>query len=376
MKRQKVLIINSYAGSLTIAAHARPRRYDVVGSYEDAGYGLDVQRANFPGLDYRETTDAWPRQDLRGVVVLAHPPCAAFSQQNSSNHKIHGKREYRGCGACKFSQTEVVLEYALRNKCDALAVESVVGAYDGAREVHDAYARKHGYHVFRVLQNAATFGVPQWRPRFWALFVRRSLLGTLRLRHVPNQAIIRDVIESCECPIENDSRWYDRQVALLRKAFGDRETNRILDDVGSLHSVLHRRGHDVTPEVVLNARFSSNAMRLLDPNGVATTVLGSSWWVLPMSAGGRPLNAVEFKRIMGYPDTYTFLRLSQLKGLLSRGVVPAVARWVLDQVVANFNGKPQRGATEVPAGATFDIRPRSVKTWLADPTVNPRVVRP
>jgi hypothetical protein len=90
----KVLIINSYAGSLTLAAQGR----EVLGSYEDEGYGLEVQRANFPGLTYKSRRSEWPAQDLSGVVVLAHPPCAAFSGQNTSANA-------RGTDAKKFQCT-------------------------------------------------------------------------------------------------------------------------------------------------------------------------------------------------------------------------------------------------------------------------------
>src|SRR5439155_6327803 len=135
------------------------------GSYEDAGFGLSLQMVNFPDLEFRATVDDWPdHQDLRRTIVLAHPPCSAFSRQTPKGRT--------GIQSDAFACTKRVLSYAMRRGAVAIAIESVQPALEGAKAVHDGYARRHGYHLYRVLQNAISFGVPQWRPRFWAVFVR------------------------------------------------------------------------------------------------------------------------------------------------------------------------------------------------------------
>jgi len=126
-----VLIVNSYAGSLTVGASAVG--LPIIGSYEDAGFGLAVQRANFPDLDYRWTSDQWPAQSLHNTVVLAHPPCAAFSSQTPARRK--------GTGSDAFACTKQVLEYAMRGKATAIAAESVQPALEGARAIHVAKNR-------------------------------------------------------------------------------------------------------------------------------------------------------------------------------------------------------------------------------------------
>ena len=94
-----VLIINSYACSITQACV--DEGVEIRGSYEDSGYGIDIQKRNFPSLRYIPKLP-WPADDLSNTVVMAHPPCAAFSAQNTS-------KAARGTDAKKFDCTKRVM---------------------------------------------------------------------------------------------------------------------------------------------------------------------------------------------------------------------------------------------------------------------------
>jgi len=396
MKKLPVLIINSYAGSLTIATRQEGHR--VVGSYEDGGYGLEIQRANFPALDYRPTVADWPvAQDLSQTLVIAHPPCAAFSQQNIT-------RAARGVDAVKFQQTRAVLEYAMRNQCAGLAVESVCGALEGARAVHDELAARHGYRVYRVLQNAVSFGVPQWRERFWAIFLPRQIDG-LRLPPVPNDVRpLRTVLQECGMTNAHDLARWDRQLRMLTRAAGPRWAARLAHgDLGHgslvrpLRAELARRGAPApeyrprsggvhaagslcatahawccSEHADSTTTFLCRVARLLDPRGLAGAVLGDAWWVwagqdMPDGAS-RPLYEEEYKRIMGFPADYDFsaVRPRLLRTYLSRGVCPPAARWVLQGLQASVEGR-RRVPVACEAGQTLDLRPAraDVRTRLA-----------
>src|SRR5207245_375435 len=110
-----VLIINSYAGSLVLGCKAAG--FPIRGSYEDAAFGIEAQKLNFPELNYVDRLP-WPEDDLSETVVIAHPPCAPFSIQNS------GRKGIEGDG---FECHRNVMKYALENDCKALAIESVPG---------------------------------------------------------------------------------------------------------------------------------------------------------------------------------------------------------------------------------------------------------
>ena len=379
-KKLPVLIVNSYAGSLTIAAHQEGHK--VIGSYEDGGYGLKIQRHNYPNLDYRPTVADWPKtQDLSGTLVIAHPPCAAFSQQVSS-----AGAHCRGCDAKKFGQTKQVLEYALANRAAALAVESVPGALEGARTVHDEVASRHGYTVHRVMQNAASW-VPQDRPRVWFVFLPVGV--TLLMPPLPTG---RPVLSDILLPDSDVQRgtwpvypWVlkamVKQAALL-KPFHSRVRARLLDGsegVGMLASVIRRhllaKGvearelgdvRDVGKLYCEKGAFMSNTLRLLKPDGLASTLVCTTWW----SVNGRPLTALEYQRVMGFPDTYDMITAGSLgahPGFLSRGVCPPVARWVLQGLQATVTRqRGTKGWHRCPAGETLDLRPS--RQWLKGPT--------
>jgi site-specific DNA-cytosine methylase len=380
-KKLPVLIINSYAGSLTVAAHQEG--HPVIGSYEDAAYGIKVQRHNYPKLDYRPTVADWPaEQDLSGTLVIAHPPCAAFSRQVAS-----AGAHCRGCDAKKFGQTKQVLEYALRNKAAALAIESVPGALEGARAVHDDIARRFGYTVHRVLQNAASW-VPQNRPRAWFVFLPKG--GTLLMPPLPTErSTIKDILLPEKSPpkmrlpsLETEVaypwvlRGMEKQLAKL-KPFRPAVRAKLLDGskgVGLLASVIRRHlitqgqsaerlgsVRDVAKLYVDKWQFMSNTPRLLDPSGLASTLTNTTWWLCQ----GRPLTALEYQRIMGFPDTYNMVGpggMSQHPGYLSRGVCPPVARWVLQGLQATVEKHGWKNGHTCQAGETLDLRPS--RDWL------------
>lgn len=378
MSKPEVLIINSYAGSLVVAATAA--RHPIIGSYEDAGYGIDLQQANFKDIDYRETRDQWPKKlDLRGKIVLAHPPCAAFSAQNNSPSK-------RGMDAPKFKCTLDVMDYTMSAKADAIAIESVPGARMGARGVHEQFARHHKYDVVRVMQNAVTFGVPQWRPRFWVIFVKKGILkdGQFSYTHKPARSVVSEIL---------DPKPTGPLVTVLEAKLAE-QTRRLKDDFGGkfMKDVLSgKRGYGMLPAVLRKALradgkpygsqldvarkhcvwgfYMSQTMRLLDPASYAFTVLGISWWTVPFDGGARNLTQREWKRLMGFPAEYVVpeKRQTQLRFYLSRGVCPPVARWILDTVTDNVTGKTAKhdNVIDVARGEMnlIDLQPRSRKSY-------------
>jgi site-specific DNA-cytosine methylase len=333
-----VLIINSYAGSLTLAA--KKLGHEIIGSYEDEGYGLSIQRENFPEIKYLDKFSSWPTQDLSGTIVLAHPPCAAFSQQNASKNA-------RGTDAKKFQCTKNVLKYALGNKCMALAIESVPAALEGAREVHEQFATEYGYDIYRILQNPATFGIPQWRPRFWIIFIPKGSLSRLYFQYEPKFKTVGEAIKGIgsepDPGLESD---YDQQVAVLTEALGPEEALKIIRGSygeGGLPSLLRQFFKDldagqIAKKYCVGGNFMSHCMRILPPNGFATTLLFDSWWI----CNGKQLTRDQYKVIMGFPDDYKFSGkfASKFREYLSRGVCPPVAEWILENLDSNIRRLP------------------------------------
>lgn len=328
--KPKVLIINSYAGSLTIAASSLG--CEVVGSYEDAGYGIEAQKLNFPDLKYIDR-HPWPKQDLRGVTVIAHPPCAPFSIMNPQKGT-----DRVGTAADGFQCHRDVLEYALGNSCKALAIESVPGVLKAASEYENA-AKEHDYHHFFVKVNSIGFGVPQWRPRIWILFTKHDRLN---LNYIPRFVPLSTIIQEKGTAIERGGETHiivrrlkeaGLKGEMLRRIFeGEYGCGNILqigqavleiDEVGENFAKVREKWN-------LGGLFAAMMPRVLDPTKWAPTILGGSAWFIH----GRPLFLEEFNAIMGFPVDYKWPgSFSDPRTYLSKGVCPPVAVWILQHLL-------------------------------------------
>lgn len=333
----RVLCINSGAGGLLIAA--KHLGYPVIGSYHvDLVDGLDVQQANIDLVDYRATEDAWPppkKKGLHGVVALSHQPSAH------------------------------VLEYTLSQGVDALLIEAATTVEVGGRSLHNDAAERYGYQVYRILQNAATFKIPQWRPRFWAVFIhKRFEFPWFMVTHQPEPAIVRDILEeSPSAMCDGLGAKFAQQWALICDTLGPKVAEDFLKRCkygpGMLPRLMGKHldyNHDQIKALMLPGTGQKGGrLRILDPDQCAPALLDHSFWTID----GRSLSGVEYNRIMGFPDHYQFPANAH-RQYLSNGVCPPVAMWILDVVERNLH-QPQSFYTNSryhhTKPATFTLKP-------------------
>jgi site-specific DNA-cytosine methylase len=302
-------------------------------------------------------------------VVIAHPPCSAFSLMNNVPSA-------QGVDSEAFACTVRVLQYAMGNNAQAIAVESVPGALAGAWHVHQEFADTHGYHLYRVMQNGIAFGAPQWRDRFWAVFVKKGLAPeTLRLVLTPTWTRIRDVVEGHEDgpTYRQLDRQLEKVTETLRPELNDEEWEQIFGPnpsyFGPIIKSVHRlKFSDEDYETVqwrLHGFYGSGQFYVLDPNGYTPVLLGASMWRL----NGRNLSIDAHKRIMGFPADYVFPVgrrdfLEQSRMFLSKGVIPYVSRWILDTMRDHLEGRRPEGQWEVECDPDYiaDFRVKK-KAW-------------
>lgn len=338
-----VLIINSYAGSLLLGCKAAG--FPVRGSYEDSGFGIEAQKLNFPGLDYVDRLP-WPQDDLFNTVVIAHPPCAGFSNQAAG----HG-----GVDSAHFKCHAQVMDYALPD-CEALAIESVCGAFKAA-DTYQKYAKRYGYNFFMLKLNSASFGVPQWRPRAWMIFLRDQDLLTVNFKPVYKtvESIVEPTRASDHCTIKDQTYLAMR----FKKAGFNFQEFIKHDSIGSFDGAaaewLEVDREEVAARTGTEGLFRVRLPRKLDLVGFAPTLLEDSLWYV----NGRPLLRKEYQRIMGFPDSFKWPEklAPQFRKYLSKGVCPPVAAWILEQL-------SQRGVSfshSCRPGELLDLNPKQAR---------------
>ena len=377
----KTLTLNTYAGSLLLGANAI-KGANIIGSFEDVGFGALNPKANramfteamddFVFIDYIRQ---WPHLDLTDTVVLAHPPCSAFSQQNMSAAK-------RGTGSEAFQCTVKVLRYAMTNGAAAIAVESVMGALVGAWDIYDSMAEAGGYYVYRVLKNSLLFGVPQFRERFWAVLIRKDLAGptmTWRLSpHIRTMGSVLDPIHPgtpvdglsksidkfiqqltvgpCRCGVSHGFDEADLRATGLANISGARRKGFSLliqpKFFPAVDSKVVRRLH-VSP-------FTSGQPSVLAPGGFAPVLLGSSLWIYR----GVPVSQEGYKAIMGFPIDYQFPKSPYgMRTYLSKGVCPPVATWILDNILNHLGAPHGRSPFTLGEGYVKTVEPDHVVSF-------------
>lgn len=374
----RTLVLNTYAGSLLLGANAL-QGARIVGSYEDCGFGAWVTKANrarfteaTPDFEFIDHIKRWPDQDLTDVNVLAHPPCAAFSNQNRSASK-------RGTETEAFDCTRKVLAYAMTNNAASVSVESVMGALTGAWDVYDHMAGAGGYHVFRILQNSILFGVPQFRERCWHVLVRKDLLDAMTWRLSPRLTSVGATVDHLLPGTELDApKRLDKYVNLLGAGpcICGASHNFDLDEVRRValaHLDGHRRqGFGVRlapffpgeePSSICRkhvSRFTSGQPSILAEGGWAPVLLGTSFWIYR----GKPLPAEAYKAIMGFPTDYDVPdhKGYGLRTMLSKGVCPPVATWILDNVRVNL-GYPSGSSFITPGGYEKIVTPGHIASF-------------
>lgn len=327
---------------------------------------------NYPNENYVDS-HPWPtliEAETEQAICLAHPPCSCFSIQGANSNPA-----MRGVDSEAFQCTRKAISYAMRARVKALAVESVPATLEGAREYHDEVAAEHGYHCYRILLNAISFGVPQWRPRFWCLFVRKDAApAKFWLHHSPVYRTVGEVLEGVTPAdtipgVERDyQKWKER---LAAKGI-------------SLANVLAQEGSGSIPWLAAKflgwtdgqtckskveyrfveeygfSKFSSAWSLRLNPGGFTPTLMATSnWWL-----GDRTLTRPEYCAIGGFPTDYRFDKPRETQAYISRGVAPPVARWVLRQVLthldSSFDPSEVQAVTdkyiELAPGDTADFR--------------------
>lgn len=352
--RPKVLVINTYGGSLLLGAQAAGM--EIVASLEDAGYGSDLQQINFPEVQCIRSRDEWPNV-IQGVswsdlVVIGHPPCAAFSNQNN-------KKSLRGTTTDAFRCHTDLINYALGNMCRSLAIESVLGAYEAASETYENLSREHGYKVNYLMLNAVSFGVPQWRPRIWIIFHQLAEDQAFRINFQPRYRLLGDILDPAgtEWDLKGNPRdVWDRVKPEVNPDWPEGPIARTLEKV---HQIPREPNFKGARDRFGIRGFTASHVWFVRPDNFTPVILFDR----TLAVGQRLLTIEEYCSIMGFPRHYRWGRRErQFRAYLSKGVCPPIATWILQTMDRNNRGwEGSFTHEEEDFGGVIDLQPKKAE---------------
>ena len=337
----KAVGLHVFAGGFTQGVK---RVFNVEQQYEVWDFGK--QSVEQLGVEWVRRPDGkWP-VDKEAQFLYGNPRCTAFSTCTAGSCTAHG------AFAPQTVDIVQLMEHGIGNY-DVVVWESVQQAISTGRPLLDLLVKEHikgkGYKVAHVMLNAATFGNPQNRKRYFFVAYRDNLVFNVeppKLEHACSFA---------------DKCWEDmgrptRKVALGRKeAEYDRDCYPKLseDNTHSLLGIpsqrslnwmadnhfegLHQKQQDVAFMSDKRHPFmGAFSLHRMGWERHCPTIHGcASVFIHPWLH--RSLTVGEFAKCMGWDDVIPIG--PNPIGQLAKGVVPELGEWLANQVKDCLNGR-------------------------------------
>lgn len=318
--------------------------FDVQTHLECHGFGLDTARHVWGVPDVINTAAAdWPK--AKGDVLYGNPRCTAFSSSTCGLSETgHGPR----ARACR--DVIELTDYGL-GRFPIVVWESVQQAYSVGKPLLDEFTARAvslGYRVAHVFVNAATFGVPQQRKRYFQVFYDNALKFNVDVPCLdPDYAVLYDAIWDLRNRETRMMRFtdedYDRDCWLRPAISSDLDMFKVLPSGWSTnllakwdyHSMpeYHRHQWDVRVSDMpfsLHAHYRCAWMRHCPTLMSSSVNLVHPWHHRTLTVG-------ELARCMGWGDRVPVGRRPVAQ--LAKGVCPAVGRWIAEQCLAALEDK-------------------------------------
>jgi DNA (cytosine-5)-methyltransferase 1 len=278
----------------------------------------------------------------RPELLVGGPPCVAFSK---SGFWLDWKRAGADPAASLLQAYTAVLaeakpRYFVLENVYALTFDNQASRPALNRLLAEVEAAGYRYH-WRVL-NAADYGVPQARPRFFLIGARRGeelpdfpepthhgdwerrRTGGGPLPHVTTGEALAGLVTDSEAGEVVRGRW-----------------GHLLEEIPPGDNYLHyteRRGHP-NPLFEWRSRYWSFLLKL-DPNSPSPTIQAQPGPnVGPFHWDNRRLRVPELRRLFTFPDDFGFVgKRSSVQSQLGNSVPPILARAVAAQIARTSRG--------------------------------------
>ncbi len=337
--------IHVFAGGFTIGVKAVMNVTDHLEVHDlGSSTARDVVGVNV----HRSAAVDWPdpKKFSSSLLAFGNPRCTAFScVTGGCDRSAHGAWGKQTRDAVEFCQ------YAAGN-FDFVIWESVQQAYSVGKPLLDKLFTElfepKGYRLCHVFVNAASFGNPQNRRRYFFVAYRNKYKFNVQPPDIIGME--RPILWDALAPFMDDEttvqQGYSGPLTPTTSHHLFAEELAIIDDLPTGWNVNSFAKHmtDRLPEKfrkcwerrVSEMPFSLHCMLRLDARKFAPTLFsGSRRYVHPFK--NRGLTTAEFASIMGWPRGVTPIGHDAVPQL-AKGVVPDVGRWLAEQVLLSYSG--------------------------------------
>lgn len=361
--------IHVFAGGFTQGIQDAGHKVKV--HLETHNFGIETSQkiCNIEGINDEEAN--WPK--CEGHWVFGNPRCTAFSTVTSGD--VYNKSNAHGAFGKQTCDIHQLCEYAA-GKYDVVIFESVQQCYTTGRELLNYLIKEHfepkHYRIAHLFINAATFGNSQQRRRYFFVAYRNNRNFNIQPPEInPYQNFLYDSIYHLRNRQTN--KVHPGALEYDFDSYGDLTPDewKCLSHLpnGWGLNTLAQYATDILPEAyqfrwnyrISDLPFSLHAIFRLNWLRPAPTLFSSSVrWIHPDE--NRPVTIGELSTMMGWREGTIPVGQWPVRQI-SKGIVPAVGKWLAEQVELYFNNHWSSDDYE----STFNA---NTGTWEGEDTTN------
>lgn len=336
--------VHVFAGGFTMGVQ---QVCPVIAQLETHNFGRETAE-QFVDFINADSWEDWPR--LECSFIYGNPRCTGFSCITSGyGGDVHGPWS----GPTK--DIHDLCNYGVRNETDVIIWESVQQAYSTGRELLD-YLRDElfvprGYRIVHAFLNAASFGNPQNRRRYFFIAYR----GHRNFNFAPpvlspSPDTTRSTIERFKsidvqpCKLNSKKFQYSpdscieltKDERLLVPHLREGECcNRFARFRNEELKTISPRLYNTWKYRASNMPFSMHCIQRIRYDWYTPTIHSSAARFIHPELN-RPLSVRELAALMGWPKD-VFPKGPNPVGQIAKGVVPSAGRWLAEQVQLYLN---------------------------------------
>lgn len=316
-------------------------------------HGLGRHTVESQGIDFimGSGDDDWPSKTPGACMLFGNPRCTGFSCTTAGHDEaVHG------AWSKPTIDIHQLCRYGVKEEYPVICWESVQQAMTVGRDLlnhlRDELFIPAGYRIAHILLNAATFGNAQYRKRYFFLAYKNDknfniVPPPLPERHVTvGDVLLRDDLLAVDA---QPARWGKKTVygpdhytdktqdewRIIPHLPPRWDLNRFAREKYDLLEKLSPKYAATWRERTSDMPFSMHSVYRLDKDGFCPVISSSAGRLIHPTLD-RPCTVRELALLMGWPEGITPIGEKPIDQI-GKGIVPAVGRWLAEQVQLYMN---------------------------------------